>query len=186
MNRFAFASAADPVPAGYSTGPEMPADIAARDRLLDRAMGATWRRKASEKLRRGRLPALALVARDGAGRVFGTVRLWHVDAGGKPALLLGPLAVDPSFHGGGVGSALMRAAIAAARDGGHGAVLLMGDPEYYGRFGFSADRTGGLAMPGPFEKRRFLGLELRQGGLDSVVGVLRPTGVKVDASRRAA
>lgn len=186
MNRLAATFVSDPVPAGFSTGPEMPADIAARDRLLDSAMGANWRRKASEKLRRGRLPAIALVARDDAGRVVGTVRLWHVDAGGKPELLLGPLAVDPSFQGGGVGSSLMRAAVDAARDGGHGAVLLMGDPEYYGRFGFSADRTGGLAMPGPFEKRRFLALELENGALDGAAGVLKAAGIKAETPRRAA
>ena len=62
---------------------ETDADVASRDILLDRAMGPRWRRKASEKLRRGRLPAegLAFVARDGEGRVVGTVRLWNVRAG---------------------------------------------------------------------------------------------------------
>ncbi len=172
--------------AALSIAPEAAGDIAARDRLLDRAMASNWRRKASEKLRRGRLPAIALVARDASGTIVGTVRLWQVEAGGPSALLLGPLAVDPGARGLGTGSALMRAAIAAARDGGHGAIVLMGDPEYYGRFGFSADRTGALAMPGPFEPRRLLALELGEGALAGARGVLRPTGAKADAMRKAA
>lgn len=169
-----------------SIAPESSGDTAARDRLLDRAMASNWRRKASEKLRRGRLPAIALVARDGSGGIVGTVRLWAVEAGGIPALLLGPLAVDPRTRGHGTGGALMVAAIAAARAGGHGAIVLMGDPEYYGRFGFSADRTGDLAMPGPFETRRLLALELRDGALAGASGALRPTGARADAPRRAA
>ncbi len=166
--------------------------VAAREALLDRAMGEGRRRKSSEKLRRGRLPAegLAFAAETSDGALAGTVRLWNVaaghDAAGRPipALLLGPLAVDPSLSGLGLGSALMRRAIAEARRLGHGAVLLVGDPEYYARFGFSADRTGDLAMPGPFEKRRFLALELVPGHLDGAHGVLRATGRK--APRAAA
>ena len=58
------------------------------------------------------------------------------------ALLLGPLAVDPSVKGAGIGSALMRHAIAEAARLGHGAILLVGDAPYYARFGFSAEKTG--------------------------------------------
>lgn len=152
-----------------------------REALLDRAMGEGRRRKSSEKLRRGRLPAegLAFAALHQDGVLAGTVRLWNVvagfDAAHKPvsALLLGPLAVDPSSSGMGIGSALMRQAIAKAKMLGHGAILLVGDPEYYQRFGFTAQKTGNLAMPGPFEKRRFLALELKAGHLDGAHGVLR-------------
>ncbi len=161
-------------------------DVTAREMLLDRAMGPGRRRKSSEKLRRGRLPAqgLAFVARDENGRVVGTVRLWDVDAGGKPALLLGPLAVDPSIKSSGIGSALMRQAIAQAATLGHGAVLLVGDAPYYARFGFSAEKTGDLRMPGPYERHRFLALELRDGALDGAAGTLRATGRKVEQAAR--
>ena len=73
------------------------ADAAAREALLDAAYGPSRFGKASERLRQGRLPAdgLSLVAVE-HGRLVGTVRLWHVSAGpGRPALLLGPLAVHP-------------------------------------------------------------------------------------------
>lgn len=159
---------------------ETPADIAARDALLDRAMGPKWRRKASHRLRRGRIPAegLALVAEDAAGRLVGTVRLWSVTAGegGAAALLLGPLAVDPSAKSAGIGSALMRRAVEEARRLGHGAILLVGDAAYYRRFGFTAEKTGSLAMPGPYERERFLALELVEGALDGASGTLVATG----------
>jgi predicted N-acetyltransferase YhbS len=166
----------------FTIAGESPADISAREALLDRAMGPNRRRKSSEKLRRGRLPSvgLAFVARDADGAVIGTVRLWDVKAGegGVPALLLGPLAVDPAWKDHGIGSALMRHAIAQVRGLGHGAILLVGDAPYYGRFGFSADKTGRLAMPGPYERHRLLALELVDGALARALGVLRPAGRK--------
>lgn len=163
------------------------ADIPAREALLDRAMGLKRRKKSSEKLRRGRRPSegLAFVARDEAGGVVGTVRLWDVrlGEGGPAALLLGPLAVDQMMKSGGIGSALMRHAIAEAARLGHGAILLVGDAPYYARFGFSADKTGSLAMPGPYERDRFLALELVVGALDGAKGVLKAAGRKLKSER---
>lgn len=160
---------------------EAGADVSAREALLERAMGPRWRRKSSHKLRRGRRPAegLAFVARDVHGAVVGTVRLWNVGVGDAPALLLGPLAVHPALKSAGIGSALMCHAIDEARRLGHRAILLVGDAPYYARFGFSAEKTGSLAMPGPYERERFLALELVEGALDGAHGVLRPTGRKL-------
>lgn len=164
---------------------ETAADVAAREALLDRAMGPKRRKKSSEKLRRGRRPSegLAFVARDASGGVAGTVRLWDVSLGegGAAALLLGPLAVDPSLKNAGIGSALMRHAIAEAARLGHAAILLVGDAPYYARFGFSADKTGSLAMPGPYERHRLLALELVEGALDGVHGTLKAAGRKLKA-----
>jgi predicted N-acetyltransferase YhbS len=161
---------------------ETAGDAPARDALIDRAMGPNWRRKASHRLRRGRRPSegLALVAVDEAGSVVGTVRLWDVRAGegGIPSLLLGPLAVDPAMKSAGIGSALMRHAVEEARRLGHAAILLVGDAPYYARFGFGAEKTGRLAMPGPYERERFLAVELREGALDGASGTLLATGRK--------
>jgi predicted N-acetyltransferase YhbS len=169
---------------------EMPADEAKREALLDRAMGPGRKRKSSEQLRRGRRPSegLAFVARDETGALAGTVRLWDVALGesGGNALLLGPLAVEPGLKGAGVGSALMRRALAEAARLGHRAVLLVGDAPYYARFGFSAEKTGGLSMPGPYERHRFLALELVEGALDGASGTLRAIGRKARAERRRA
>jgi predicted N-acetyltransferase YhbS len=172
--------------AGFSLGQEMAHEAGQRELLLDRAMGLGRRRKSSEKLRRGRLPAegLAFVARDEDGRVIGTVRLWNVAAscirrGQAEALLLGPLAVDPFFAGKGIGSSLMTHAIAETARLEHGAIILVGDAAYYKRFGFTAEKTGGLYMPGPFEKARLLALELKAGTVDGLHGVIFATGRKI-------
>lgn len=165
---------------------EIAADIAAREALLDRCLGERRTAKSSERLREGRLPAdgLALTAeRDGV--VVATVRLWSVEAGGKAALLLGPLAVAPELQGEGLGRAMMREAIWRAACRGHGAVLLVGDAAYYERFGFSGDLTRDLAMPGPVERERFLGLELRDGALTGASGVLVATGRLAEATPAA-
>jgi len=154
------------------------ADIAAREILLDQAYGASRFAKASERLREGRVPAdgLSLVAVD-RGRIIGTVRLWHVTAGpGRAALLLGPLAVDPAHRNHGIGSALMRRAIARARLAGHRAILLVGDAAYYGRFGFTAAATGELWMPGRYDRDRLLALELRPDALAGARGLIAATG----------
>jgi predicted N-acetyltransferase YhbS len=151
-------------------------DIAPREALLDHCLGAARRAKASERLREGRLPWLALVAIE-RGRVIGTVRLWHVSAGTeRPALLLGPLAVDARHRNRGVGSALVERAIEMARADGHGEILLVGDAPYCGRFGFSAERTAKLVMPGPFERARLLSLALTPVE-DEPTGLIAPTGV---------
>ncbi|MDP9809803.1 putative N-acetyltransferase YhbS [Rhizobium tibeticum] len=171
-------------PSVFTIDAENPGDVVARENLLDRAMGPNRRKKSSEKIRRGRVPAdgLALVARDRDGHVIGTVRLWNVEAGvnaeGTPidALLLGPLAVDSSFEGKGVGSALMRAAVLEANNRGHGAILLVGDAPYYERFGFFAEKAQHLVMPGPFERSRFLALALIEGWLDGAAGMIVPSG----------
>jgi len=156
---------------------EVASDVAAREALLDRCLGERRTAKSSERLREGRLPAqgLALTA-ERNGVVVGTVRLWPVEAGGVPALLLGPLAVEPELQGEGLGKAMMREAIWRAACAGHGAILLVGDAAYYERFGFSADYARDLAMPGPVERERFLGLELREGALAHAGGVLVATG----------
>jgi len=172
---------------------EIAADVPAREALLDHCLGERRTAKSSERLREGRLPAegLALTAeRDGV--VVATVRLWHVEAGGKPALLLGPLAVSPERQGEGLGRMMMREAIWRAACRGHGAVILVGDAPYYARFGFDPALTRDLAMPGPVERERFLGLELRDGALAGAAGLLVATGphdetaTQAEPARRAA
>jgi len=113
------------------------------------------------------------------------VRLWHVSAGGIPALMLGPLAVEASSRQLGVGAALMDHALAAAKARGHRAVILLGDAPYYARFGFSAAKTGELALPGAFDRDRLLGLELCEGVLDGAWGMIAATGAPLPKARAA-
>jgi predicted N-acetyltransferase YhbS len=148
--------------------------------LLDRVWGDARFAKTAERLREGRLPAegLSFVAEDDHC-VVGTVRLWYVSAGAaRPALLLGPLAVDDAWRGLGIGAALMKRATEAAQRESHQAVLLVGDAPYYRRFGFSAEQTDGLWVPGPYEKHRLLARELVPGALDGARGLISATGRK--------
>jgi predicted N-acetyltransferase YhbS len=157
---------------------ERASDVVAREALLDASFGDNRQLRTCQRLRDGQAPAegLALSALS-RGRLVGTVRLWHVSAGGVPVLVLGPLAVDPPFRKLGIGRALVQRALAAAKARGHGAVLLLGDVSYYARFGFSALKTSELRLPGPFEPDRLLGLELREGALDGAWGMVVPTGM---------
>jgi len=156
---------------------ERSADVSAREALLDVCFGEDRLARTCQRLRDGRLPAEGLafsaVAR---GKLAGTVRLWHVSAGGRAALVLGPLAVDPASRALGVGAALMRHAIAEAGRLGHAAIILLGDAPYYARFGFAADKAAELHLPGSFERERLLGLELTDGALEGAWGMIMPTG----------
>lgn len=176
------AAQAIPGPA-FAIRAERAGDVAAREALLDACFGANRHARTCQRLRDGRLPAEGLAfAATHQGRLVGTVRLWHVAAGSIPALMLGPLAVDPALRALGIGVALMRHALAAAAARGHGAVILLGDAPYYARFGFEAEKAAALALPGPFERNRLLALELCDGSLTKASGVLRANGAKADTS----
>src|SRR4029079_4499533 len=133
---------------------ETQVDVRARNAVLDVAYGPARFKKPSERLRRGRLPALSVGA-SVARQVIGTVRLWNVALDGyRPALVLGPLAVHPDWRSRGVGAALMQHELCNAPLHGHRAVLLVGDAAYYERFGFSAQKTGAVTLPGLHERHR--------------------------------
>lgn len=168
---------------------EIASDIPAREHLLDRAFGKARRRKTSERLREGRLASedLAFTAVDETGKLLGTIRLWDVLAGSAgEALLLGPLAVDCGAQCKGIGSALMRHAIAEAKMLGHRAIILVGDAPFYARFGFSGGFVADLHLPGPVERERFLGLELMPGALDGAEGLVAGCGRLEAPARQAA
>src|SRR3981189_2743623 len=169
--------ALDPDAVPFAIRSERASDVVAREALLDVCFGENRHLRTCQRLRDGRAPAegLALSAVR-QGRLVGTLRLWHVSAGGGRALVPGPRAVDPSCRKLGVGAALMNHAMAAAKARGHGAVVLLGDAPYYARFGFSGLKTGELSLPGPFERDRLLGLELRDGALAGAWGMIAPAG----------
>lgn len=157
---------------------EAPWQHGARESLLDCAFGSDRFAKTCERLRDGRLPAIALVATDGVdGALIGTVRLWNIalDSGSR-ALLLGPLAVSGDRQGEGLGARLMRAVLNRAALAGHQSVILVGDADYYARFGFRADMACDLDLPGPVDRSRLLALELVAGALKGAHGMLHASG----------
>jgi predicted N-acetyltransferase YhbS len=166
---------------------ELSSDIAPREALLNQAFGVKRSRKTSEKLRNGRVPALAFTAVDENGKLVGTIRLWNIIAGSAgQSLLLGPLAVDAEHQKSGIGRALMETVIFAARDQGADSILLVGDEPYYNRFGFSAAFTRSLHLPGPVERARFLGLELEPEALDGAEGMVMASGAWAESLAAAA
>jgi predicted N-acetyltransferase YhbS len=137
------------------------------EHLLDAAFGADRRGRTAYKLRAGMnaIPDLSLAAWEEA-RLVGALQSWpialHGEQGETPLILVGPVAVDPERQQRGIGRAMMREMLAHA--GAREPLVLIGDPEYYGRhFGFTSDQTLNWEMPGPFERRRLLA---RTGGRD--------------------
>jgi predicted N-acetyltransferase YhbS len=112
------------------------------------------------------IPHLSFAAQDGRA-LLGTLQSWPVLVAGERATLVGPVAVSPAHQRSGVGRLLMTRLIEAA---GEMPMMMIGDPEYYGRFfGFAADVTGGWMLPGPVERHRLLARNM-QAGLVGVVG----------------
>lgn len=170
--------------APFAIRAERAVDVAAREALLDACFGENRHDRTCQRLRDGRAPAAGLaLSAVREGQLVGTVRLWHVSAGGRPALVLGPLAVDPAFRELGIGAALMQQALAAARARGHDAVILLGDAPYYARFGFTGEKTGALSLPSPFERDRLLAVEFTGGALDGAEGMIVPTGAALSKRR---
>ncbi|SIS37467.1 GNAT family N-acetyltransferase [Insolitispirillum peregrinum] len=149
--------------------------------LLEVAFGPDRHQKTVYRLREGvaAIPGLSLVAETEDGEFRGTLRFWPVHirtATGKmeKILLLGPIAVESGLRNTGVGTLLMTEGLARAKAMGWDAVLLVGDEPYYSRFGFKRSLAEGLQLPGPVDVNRFLGLELKDGVLNSVSGMVEP------------
>jgi predicted N-acetyltransferase YhbS len=136
-------------------------DPEAVEALLDAAFGTDRRGRTAYRLRADAtaIPQLSFAAWDGE-RLVGTLQSWPValrTAAGTDALVMvGPVAVVPDLQTQGIGKALMAALIEAAEATGSDALMMIGDPEYYERFGFTAEPAAGWRIDGPYEQRRLL------------------------------
>lgn len=158
-------------PPPFDIRPEGPCDAPAIEALLDRAFGPGRFAKASERVREiaPLRPDLSFCAWEG-GRLAGVVRQSEIVVGGAPLIFLGPLAVESGLRRLGAGAQLVEHACQAAARAGARAVLLVGDPPFFGRLGFSAEATGAIVMPGPVNPRRLLLRPLAQGGDRDLAG----------------
>lgn len=154
--------------------PQMPADQASIEKLDERAFGPGRFARSAYRLREGQSPdyALSFVARVGT-LLVGANRMTRIRCGQLPALLLGPLTVDPAFQSGGIGEALVNRSLEAAKALGHELVLLVGDEPYYSRMGFSRVPEGKLTFIGPVDPRRLLYRELAEGAFARAEGRVR-------------
>lgn len=151
--------------------------------LAEAAFGPGRFAKTAYRLRRGTvpIPSLCFVALTD-GLLIGSVRLSPITIGGTPALLLGPLVVDPVHKNRGHGQALLEASITAARQAGHRLIILVGDAPYYARAGFRPIPRGQVRLPGPVDPDRLLALELVADALSGVTGMARPAPAPASAA----
>jgi predicted N-acetyltransferase YhbS len=154
--------------------PESPADAEAILRLNERVFGPGRFARTAYRLRET-TPAdlgLSFVARVGT-LLVGANAMTPILIGETPAMLLGPLIVEPVFRSQGIGEALVTASIEAARAAGAKLVILVGDEPYYARLGFKRTPPGRIVFPGPVDPERLLYCELHPGAFDGVSGKTR-------------
>ncbi|MET0183573.1 MAG: N-acetyltransferase [Caulobacterales bacterium] len=145
---------------------------AAIEAVLDRAFGPGRFAKTSERVREQGavfLPEISRVA-FAEGAIAGVCRMWRIAVGGRPALFLGPLAVDPGAQHHGLGGQLVRECAAAGRAAGESAIILVGAAAFFQPLGFSLIPQGAISLPGPVNPQRFLWTALRPGGTDALEG----------------
>lgn len=154
---------------------ETAGDAQAIERLHERTFGPGRYALSAYRLREhvNHLFDLSFTARIGTLMV-GSVRQLPICIGNTPALLLGPLTVEPPFRDRGVGRLLLDRALKDAKTKGHRLVLLVGDEGYYTRVGFKRIPKGQVTMPGPVDHTRLLVCELIDGAFAGVSGAVRP------------
>lgn len=154
---------------------EQPGDAEPIERLHERTFGPGRYVLSAYRIREriGHRLDLSYTARIGT-LLVGSVRLTDVMVGTAPALLLGPLTVEPPFRGRKIGHALIERALKEARAQGHKLVMLVGDASYYSRFGFKPVPKRQVTMPSPVDPKRVLVAELADGAFEGVSGALRP------------
>lgn len=159
---------------------EQNSDIPAIDRLIAASFGPNRTKRTVYTFRDGipPYPEFCFVARNDAEQIVATLRFWPVQLpDGRIMPLLGPLAVEQELRGKGVGKALLRHGIDAVKAAGHDGILIIGDPAYYGVFGFSVDHVRGMDMPGSVHPLTFMGLDFEKDGvvrLADLSGVVHP------------
>jgi predicted N-acetyltransferase YhbS len=155
--------------------PEQPDDGPAIERLYERTFGPGRYARTAYRLREvtEHRREFSFTARIGT-LLVGSVRLTPVLIGETPAMLLGPLTIEPPFRDRGIGRALIEASLEAAKKGGTKLVLLVGDEPYYGRMGFSKVPHKRVELPGPVDRERVLVAELQDGAFEGVEGAVRP------------
>ena len=158
----------------FTLTPETPDDDAAIEHLNERVFGPGRFARTAYRVRESTPPDLSLsfVARVGP-LLVGANAMTPIFIGETPALLLGPLIVEPVFRSRGIGEALVNASLEAARKAGARLAILVGDAPYYGRMGFRPAASGRILLPGPVDPARVLVCELEAGAFEGVGGKVR-------------
>jgi predicted N-acetyltransferase YhbS len=149
------------------------ADADTIEALLDAAFGADRRGRTAYRIREGArpLPGLSYATIGDDGALLGVLQSWPVALDSTtPLILVGPVAVAGTVQNLGIGRAMLGRLIVDAEAQDAAPLVLIGDPEYYNRFGFDAAATARWTVPGPVERRRLLarlpaGVQLPEEGL---------------------
>jgi predicted N-acetyltransferase YhbS len=144
------------------------------DSLLDDAFGLDRHQRTAYLLRKGMqaIDHLSLGILDG-DELVGSVQCWPIRVGDAALVLVGPVAVASHRQNAGIGTRLMQLMLDAMQ-AGDAPMVMIGDPDYYGRFfGFHADSTSGWDVAGPVERHRLLARIRRPGGIRAL-GQLGP------------
>ncbi len=154
--------------------PVTPADADAIEHLNERVFGPGRFARSAYRVRETADPdpALSFVARVGT-LLVGANFMTPIAVADAPALLLGPLIVEPVFRSQGIGEALVNRSVEAAKAGGWKLVILVGDEPYYARMGFKPVPPGRIRLPGPVDPARLLYYELEPGALEAAKGEAR-------------
>jgi len=154
--------------------PETPADGESILRLNERVFGPGRFARTAYRIRERTAADLSLsfVARVGT-LLVGANAMTPIVIGATPALLLGPLIVEPVFRSQGIGEALVTRSLEAARNAGARLVILVGDEPYYARMGFKRVPPGRVTLPGPVDPARLLYCELQRGAFAGASGKVR-------------
>ncbi len=157
--------------------PERPNDLKTIHAVNAAAFGRSLEADLVDALRaNGRLTLSLVAERD--GEVIGHIAFSPATISSPDddwmALALGPLAVSPAHQRSGVGSALVRAGLAACLEMGHNVVFLLGHATYYPRFGFAPSKTKGVWWADrPDDALHFMIAELHPGALAGRTGAMR-------------
>lgn len=149
--------------------------------LLDAAFGTDRFGRTAYRIRQGvdAVPALSFAAVE-KDLLIGTIQCWPVahradDGTATPLVMVGPVAVRPDVQRGGHGRMLMAHMLDTAETDADSALMMIGDPEYYGRFfDFTAEATGAWDLPGPYDKHRLLARAVNGHSLPIAAGMIGP------------
>ena len=144
------------------------------EELLDLVFSPSRKNLSSYSLRKNvlKINTLSFVAKNNKGSIVGVIRNWpiFIESRKNLSLLMGPIAVHPTFQGEGLGSFLINYSIKESRKYGWERAVLIGDIEYYKSFGFFQQNNNKIDFPSPTDPERILLLEIKKNSFDGING----------------